>query len=136
ETPDGRGLVRLTFGASERESRFRFGVLARDREDRALDARLDGELRRERVTFRAGLEGALLDAWTDGIIPASDQLAPGSPAVHLDGETDQAHHVGGYTEVEWRALDRLAIVAGLRADELPGEDRVTFDPRLDRESVV
>mgnify|MGYP001172642666 CR=1 FL=1 len=130
ETPDGRGLVRLTFGASERESRFRFGVLARDREDRALDARLDGELRRERVTFRAGLEGALLDAWTDGIIPASDRLAPGSPAVHLDGETDQAHHVGGYTEVEWRALDRLAIVAGLRADELPGEDRVTLDPRL------
>ncbi len=130
ETPDGRGLARLTFGASERESQFRFGVLARDREDRALDARLDGELQRERVTFRAGLEGALLDARTDGTIPAGEQLAPGSPAVHLDDETDQAHHVGGYTELEWRALDRLAIVAGLRADELPGESRVTLDPRL------
>jgi vitamin B12 transporter len=127
---DGRALARLTLAASSRDSRFRFGVLERDHEDRQLGARLDGELERARITLRAGLEGARLEALTDGTVPAGGRVAPGSPTVHLDRDRHEADHLGGYTEVEWRASRRLALLGGVRADGLPGEAGPQVDPRL------
>lgn len=129
-SPDGSARARLSLAASTRETRFRFGVLERDHGDRQLGARLDGELERERVTLRAGLEGALLEAVTDGTVPAGEGVAPGSPAVHLDREARAADHRGAYGEVEWRASARLALLGGVRADGLPGESGIEVDPRI------
>jgi vitamin B12 transporter len=129
-SPDGRARARLTLAASSRDSRFRFGVLERDHEDRQLGARLDGELERHRLTLRAGLEGALLAALTDGQVPAGGRVAPGSPTVRLDQDRQEADHLGGYTEVEWRAARRLAFLGGVRADGLPAEAGTQVDPRL------
>lgn len=127
---DARALARLTLAASTRDNRFRFGVLERDHEDRQLGARLDGELKGARVTLRAGLEGALLEALTDGTVPTGGEVAPGSPFERLDREQREADHLGGYTEVEWRATRRLALLGGVRADGLPGESGYEIDPRL------
>lgn len=122
--------LRLSAGASERVSGFSYGVLDRDGVDRGLTARLDGDLTRGRWQLRAGLETAALDATRDGTVPAGEALVPGSPLVELDAEKEEAWHMGGYGEVEARVARDVALIAGLRADRLPGEDEVTVDPRL------
>jgi vitamin B12 transporter len=127
---DGRAKARLTLAASARETRFRFGVLDRDHEDRQTGGRLDGELEADRVTLRAGVEVALLNALADGTVPAGPGVAPGSPVVRLDGDRREADHLGGYTEIEWRVARRIALLGGLRADGLPGETDHRIDPRL------
>jgi vitamin B12 transporter len=127
---DGQALGRLTLAASRRSTRFQFGVLERDHEERQLGARLDGELKGPRVSLRAGLEGALLEAVADGTVPSGGGVAPGSPTVRLDHEERDADHLGGYTEVEWRVARPLALLAGVRADWLPGETGYAVDPRL------
>lgn len=127
---DGRSGARLSLSGSARDSGFRFGVLDRDREDRSLGARLDGDVARGRFHVRGGLEAALLASVLDGAVPAGGALAPGSPTVVLERERAEAEHIGGYIEIEARATHRLALVGGLRADRLPGEDGWSADPRL------
>jgi vitamin B12 transporter len=126
----GTAGLRLSTGASMRESTFAFGVLDRDAVDRGLTARLDGDLGRGRIQLRAGLEAARLEAIRDGSVPAGEELVPGSPALELDEASRSATHLGGYAEVESRVARDLAVITGLRADALPGEDGVTLDPRL------
>ena len=127
---DGRLAGRLTLAASTRDTRFEFGVLQRDHEDQQLGARLDGEFTRPRVKVRAGLETARLDALSDGTVPASENVAPGSPSRRLDGDQRDSRHLGGYTEVEWRASRAIALQGGVRIDWLPGETSRQIDPRL------
>jgi vitamin B12 transporter len=105
-------------------------VLDRDRDDRSLGARFDGELDGGRLHFRGGLEGALLRSVVDGIVPTAGALAPGSPTMELERDRAEAEHLGGYVEVEARASRRLALIGGLRADRLPGEDGWSADPRV------
>ena len=126
----GTAGVRLSGGASVRESGFVYGVLDRDALDRGLTARLDADLTRGRVQLRGGLEAAHLRAVRDGAVPAGEELVPGSPVVRLDAQTATASHVGGYGEAEVRVARDVAVIAGLRADRLPGESLVTLDPRL------
>ena len=126
----GTAGVRLSGGASVRESGFEFGVLDRDAVERGLTARLDADLTAGRLQLRGGLEAARLGAVRDGTIPAGEELVPGSPTVELDHQSKTASHVGGYGEAELRVARDVAVIAGLRADRLPGEDRVTADPRL------
>ncbi|HEX8208606.1 MAG TPA: TonB-dependent receptor plug domain-containing protein [Longimicrobium sp.] len=127
---DGKATARMTLAASTRDTRFGFGVLERDHEDRQFGTRIDGEVKGSRVTLRAGFEGALLEALSDGTVPTSGQVAPGSPSRTLESELDRADHLGGYTEVEWRATRRIALLGGVRADNLPGESGIQVDPRL------
>jgi vitamin B12 transporter len=127
---DGRRGLRLSLSASMRDSGFRFGVLDRDREDRGAGVRLDGDMDRGRVHLRGGLEGARLTSVVSGVVPAGPAVAPGSPVTVLDRDETEAHHLGGYGEVEARVAQRLAVIAGLRVDALPGEDGLSVDPRL------
>jgi vitamin B12 transporter len=127
---DGRRGLRLSLSASMRDSGFRFGVLDRDREDRGAGVRLDGDMDRGRVHLRGGLEGARLASVVSGVVPAGPAVAPGSPVTVLDRDETEAHHLGGYGEVEARVAQRLAMIAGLRVDALPGEDGLSVDPRL------
>lgn len=127
---DGRRGARLSLSASMRDSGFRFGVLDRDREDRSLGARLDGDIERGRLHLRGGMEAALLANVLNGTMPAGRALAPGAETVVLDRERAEADHIGGYVEVEARAARRLALIGGVRADRLPGEDGWSADPRL------
>ena len=127
---DGRGTLRGSVAVAERKSGFAFGVLDRERTDRGTVARLDGDLALgARSRIRAGLEGADLVARQRGSLPTSDRLAPGSPAEWAD-EREFASHLGGYAETEISPVRDLAVVTGVRADRLPGEDRWTVDPRL------
>ena len=126
----GTAGLRLAGGASMRESGFTYGVLDRDALDRGLTVRLDGDVTRGGLQLRAGLEATTLSTVRDGTVPAGEELAPGSPVERLARETDATDHVGGYGEVEARLSRRLAIIAGVRADRLPGEAAVTVDPRL------
>jgi vitamin B12 transporter len=127
---DGRIALRGAASASRRETRFRFGVLDRARADRGATARVDADVALAgggRVSF--GAEGGWMDGEESGTEPAGDRLAPGAPTRAVDASAD-AGHVGGYVEAEHALTSSLALVAGVRADRLPGEDAWSADPRL------
>ena len=127
---DGRVAVRANLSATERTSGFAFGVMDRERTDRGAAARVDTEWMLGGGRLRAGAEAAGMDARQTGVTPTTDQLAPGSPSTALEATQEDASHLGGYAEFEWAASGRLAVVAGIRADRLPGETEWTADPRL------
>jgi tetratricopeptide (TPR) repeat protein len=127
---DGRVAVRANLSATERTTSFAYGVMDRERGDRGVAARLDTDWMLGGGRLRAGAEAAGMDARHTGIAPTTDQLAPGSPSEPLEARTEDASHLGGYAEYEWSPGGRLGIVAGIRADRLPGEDAWTADPRL------
>src|SRR5690606_37211819 len=78
---DGRARLDAAFGATERTTSFAFGILDRERTDRGLTARLDGELApNASLHLRAGLEAASVEAGETGIVPTTEAIAPGSPA--------------------------------------------------------
>lgn len=127
---DDRIALRGAVSASRRQTRFRFGVLDRERTDRGATARVDADVSLAgggRVSL--GAEGAWMDNAQAGMVPSTDRLAPGSPAEALDFAED-ASHVGGYVEGERALGGRFALIAGIRADRLPGEDAWSTDPRL------
>ncbi|HEX8362366.1 MAG TPA: hypothetical protein VF613_19765 [Longimicrobium sp.] len=127
---DGRLAVRANLSATERTTSFAYGVMDRERNDRGVAARLDTDWMLGGGRLRAGAEAAGMDARHTGVAPTTDQLAPGSPSEPLEARTEDASHLGGYAEYEWSPGGRLGIVAGIRADRLPGEDSWTADPRL------
>jgi tetratricopeptide (TPR) repeat protein len=127
---DGRVAVRANLSATERTSGFAFGVMDRERTDRGVAARVDTEWMLGIGRLRAGAEAAGMDARQTGVTPTTDQLAPGSPSEALEATTQDASHLGGYAEFEWAPSGRVGIVAGIRADRLPGETEWTADPRL------
>ena len=125
-----RVALRGAVSASRRQTRFRFGVLDRERTDRGATARVDADVSLAgggRVSF--GAEGAWMDNAQAGMVPSTDRLAPGSPAESVDVAED-ARHVGGYVEAERALGGSFALIAGVRADRLPGEDAWSADPRL------
>jgi vitamin B12 transporter len=128
---DGRTGLRGSLSGSTRESGYRFGVLDRTRTDRGLAARVDGDAMAGGATrVRTGLEARWMDGREEGTVPTTDQLGPGSPARALDGATAATSHLGGYVETETAIAGRVAIVAGVRGDRLPGETAWTADPRI------
>lgn len=128
---DGRARFDAALGATERTTGFTFGVLDRERTDRGLTARLDGELAPAAVLrLRAGAEAARIDTREAGTEPVSEAVAPGSPATPVDASERHVDHIGGYIEAEARASRSLAVIAGARLDRLPGEAAWTGDPRL------
>jgi len=127
---DGTRGVRGSLSYTQRSTGYGYGVLDRDRTDRAVRARVEGD--RAWGTggrLRAGVEGAWMDARETGTLPTTDQLGPGSPSVSTESLVD-ASHVGGYVEAERQLGSRVAVIGGLRADRLPGEEAWTADPRV------
>jgi vitamin B12 transporter len=129
--PNGRRGVSGSLTASRRESGMRLGVLDRDREDRAVGGRMDLDaVARGATRLRTGVELLRYDAVTRGRVPTSPALTPGSPAAQLPEVTESAWHAGAYVEAEHSPAPGLAVVAGLRADALPGESGAVLDPRV------
>jgi vitamin B12 transporter len=129
--PDGRRGLSGSVTASRRANRLAFGVLDRDRVDQAFGGRVDGDVVMSGATrVRGGLEVLGYHAAATGRVPTSPALAPGSPAATLPGESESAGHGGGYLEVEHAPTARLAVVAGVRTDALPGETGAFVDPRV------
>ena len=127
---DGRAGATASVTGSRRAGGFQFGVLQRDRTDHAWGARIDGDLvTRGGLRFRGGLELARVTAATEGTVPLTPNVAPGSPAAELPGDRESADHAGVYLEAEHTLGRSLVAVVGARADRLPGEDEVTLDPR-------
>jgi hypothetical protein len=65
------------------------------------------------------VDGSLFAREERGTVPMSEALSPGSPVRGLDDGTLTATHAGLWTETEWQP-GRVSVVAGLRADRLPG----------------
>jgi vitamin B12 transporter len=129
--PEGTALTRASAFYAARNSGFDFGVLERERSDHALGGRIDQMLRvRPAGTARLGVEAQRLWADLTGREPLSEQLAPGAPSRALTGVRHVADHVGGYAELDWQTRSRVAFVAGVRADRLPGEESWSADPRV------
>jgi vitamin B12 transporter len=128
---DDRLAVRGSLSGAERTSRFRFGVLDRERSDRGLTLRTDTDLAlRGGGRVSVGVEATRMEAVTLGTVPTGDRLAPGSASRELPPASEEARHLGAYVEHE-RALGAdLAVIAGARIDHLPGESSATVDPRL------
>ncbi|MEX2283616.1 MAG: TonB-dependent receptor [Gemmatimonadota bacterium] len=125
-----QGGLRGSASFSERVTGFRFGVLDRDRSDRGVSVKLDGDYApATRVRLRAGLEAARLEYTEVGMVPSTEDLTPGAPVTRLDEERS-TEHAGGYVETELRLTSDIAVIAGARADRLPGESVGSFDPRL------
>ena len=123
-------VVRGTLSGSSRSNDWSFGVLARDRDESSVGARIDTEWQaRESLMFRAGVEQGTHFRFETGTIPTSASVSVGSPVSRLDDQRSAAGQVGGYTEAEL-SLGRISVTAGMRADRLPGERHVTLDPRL------
>lgn len=129
--PDGQVGVQASITASRRASEFGFGVLERRRTDNAFGARVDGDLITAGATrVRSGFELSQLNVTTAGRVPLTRNLDVGSPTRVLDNEQQGTFALGAYAEVQREILPALVSVIGVRADRLPGEDRVTLDPRL------
>lgn len=126
---DGARGLRGSLSFTRRTTGYSYGVLDRERTDRAARGRLDGDLAWGDGRIRVGVEGAWMDANEQGSVPTSQQLAPGSPSELTEMLAD-ATHVGGYVEAERQLGSRVAVIGGLRADRLPGESAWTADPRL------
>jgi vitamin B12 transporter len=126
-----RLAVRGSVSGSERVSRFRFGVLDRERNDAGVTARGDADLSLPGGgRLSGGVEASWMEGTTSGTVPAADRLAPGSPATVLSGTAEEARHVGAYVEHERTLGPSLAVIAGVRGDLLPGEEAPTVDPRV------
>lgn len=127
---DGRAGVHASATASRRSSGFRFGVLERDRIDRAYGLRLDGDVVSVRgARLRGGLEATRFEAEHAGRVPVTGNVAPGAPARELAERMEWTTHVGGYLEAEHSLPGGVIAVAGLRADRLAGDGEVSLDPR-------
>ncbi|HEU4453459.1 MAG TPA: hypothetical protein VFR81_10375, partial [Longimicrobium sp.] len=126
---DGDRSIRASLSGAVRENGYAFGVLDRERTDRSVRGRMDGDLAWGEGRVRGGIEGAWMDARMEGAVPETDRLAPGSP-VRETTEAADAAHLGAYVEAERPIGGSLAIVGGVRADRLPGEDAWTVDPRI------
>lgn len=126
-----RAAVRGSVSASERTSRFEFGVLDRERRDRSATVRGDADIGLSgggRISV--GAEAAWMEGVQSGTVPTTDRLEPGSPAAVLEGARENATHLGGYIETERALGPSVALIAGARADRLPGENAWSADPRL------
>lgn len=127
---DGRAGINASLTASRRAAGYDFGVLQRERTDRALGGRVDGDLvSGSGGRVRAGLELTRFDALTDGRVPATPSVSPGSPSLAIDEVGEHATHAGAYIEGEQQLGSSVMAVVGLRADRLPGLDGVALDPR-------
>ncbi|CAN5876609.1 hypothetical protein BH23GEM9_BH23GEM9_08160 [soil metagenome] len=129
--PGGRRGISGSLTASRRANGMSFGVLDRERVDRAFGGRVEGDA----VVFgatrvRSGAEILRYEAETGGTMPTSPGLAPGAPSIVLPMQTETTWHAGGYVEAEHSPVQGLAVVAGMRLDRLPGESGVVLDPRL------
>jgi vitamin B12 transporter len=126
----GRTILRGSVSGSSRSTSFTFGVLDHQRSDVGAAARLDGEFElHHRSRLRMGAEVGTLFARTEGVVPLTEQLGPGSSTVDRH-EEDSTSQIGGYIENEVALLPRLALVGGFRTDRLPGETVATVDPRI------
>jgi hypothetical protein len=106
-------------------------VLSRDARDASAVARADAEwMPRETLTLRFGAEGSALSRRESGRAPTSPRLDAGAPSVALGGGSDRTGGGGAYAEVETAAGGGVTVIAGVRADRLPGERAATLDPRL------
>ena len=128
---DNRLGLRASLTASHRSGGFEFGVLQRVRSDAAYGARTELDyVARNGMRLRSGVEISRFAGRTNGQVPLTPNLAPGSPALALAGAAENTTHVGAYAEVERELGASFVAVAGLRADQLPGEDNVSLDPRV------
>ena len=127
----GAAGVRATASWTRRSSAFAFGVLDRERENERVALRLEADLGAGvSHQIRFGVESAHLDALAEGREPTTEKVAPGSPSRPLGDSVDATTHTGGFVEAEVRPIPAVALVGGLRADRLPGEDELTLDPRI------
>ena len=121
--------VQGNLSAGTRSTDFRYGILARERNDRALNGRIDGEYAvADALTLRGGVSQGLYDRSERGVVPTSPSVATGAPARILDEARATASDRGAYAEAE-ATRGGSSLTAGVRADRLPGEDEMTFDPR-------
>jgi vitamin B12 transporter len=122
--------LRGSLAVSERRTSFSFGVLDRERRDRAVSASwLGAAPLGERMIVRGGMEAHRLALDEDGRVPTTSSLAPGAPASPVEA-SDETHHWGVFVENELGVTERWSVLGGLRADRLPGETGWTADPRL------
>lgn len=127
---DGTAAIRATVSGTSRQSAFAFGVLDRQRVDRALGARIDADLDGFGAIHRVGLEATRLTADETGRVPTTEQLHPDAPSEPVAALDESTRHGGAWAESEIPLSPRLVFVAGARLDVLPGETGATLDPRL------
>jgi vitamin B12 transporter len=128
---DSRSALHASVSASSRAAGFSLGVLDWQRNDRAIALRMEADhAPRAGLRVRAGAEAARMDALESGIVPTGESIAPGAPSASIGGDRNVVNHVGAFAEGEIRVSEPLAVVIGMRADKLPGEDAWSTDPRL------
>ena len=124
-------FLQASLSYSRYHSQRSLGALDIEPIDQAYKFRIDLEREAsEDFRLRWGLETENLDNQLSGKIPSfSDVLAPDAEVFEI-GLKKSAWRSGAYSEIEWKAMRRMAIVAGLRSDinDLIGVPSV--DPRL------
>jgi hypothetical protein len=123
-------VVRGSLAGSSHATDWAFGVLARERNERSASARVDVEYEAPwGASIRGGIEQGAQTRVDAGSVPTSSSVARGAPLRILEQTQANANQLGGYAETEF-GFGRTTVVAGARADRLPGERDVTVDPRL------
>ena len=120
----------ITAAVTGRTGQLGFGALDRNRTDGRASLRGEGSWTvGDLVTVNAGTEVARLRESASGRVPTGAHYAPGSPSVELRVPVRESWHTGVWSEALWAPLPALTVIAGVRADRLPGETGWTADPR-------
>jgi tetratricopeptide (TPR) repeat protein len=125
----GNAAIRGSISGTRRESELAFGVLNREQTEHGASARLDADHTVGETHVRTGFEVRSVSRQVAGTVPTTSQLGPGAPSEVLERHTEESGHVGAYAEAERPLGERVSVVAGLRADRLPGETAWSADPR-------
>ena len=119
-------LSRATLGSAEA-----YGAFVLDRHWRAT--RASAQLAWERsalVTVRGGVEAEHLVAPLDGTVPvAADDPGLGA-RTHVLRSRVRGTRSAYFIESDWRPMERLRVVSGLRSDRSTLTARTTLDPRV------
>jgi hypothetical protein len=84
----------------------------------------------DRLTMRAGGDADWRDARFIGSIPdESSDRGPGARFTTFDSRA-MGNRAGAFTETDWRALEDLRLILGVRSDYSSFTRRRTVDPRL------
>ena len=127
----GEWFIQSSFSVNYYNTRQQFGNLRIEPGDETFKFRTDAEhTLSDDVNVRVGGEFEQVANTFKGSVPDQDGIfAPEADVITFD-ERYTGSRAGGYGEVEWKVARRVALTAGIRADQYTLGNSLSVEPRL------